>query len=169
MDQDFVLHYERPQQLFLFAESEEGTAIAQALLQQPYECRVRIKVVGATHGATTVVVVSPTLASRTVGVTNMIEWIATAICRQLALAPGRVLWLEHYPAEKTTYLTGEDLAEREEFECNPERFSLVTFTWSVDPAGNLVAAEPDWQDVSHQWVEALLREDLPAEAWVIGS
>ncbi len=145
MNQDFVLHYER--------------------LQQLYECRVQLKRIGTEEAPTTVVIISPTLTSHAVGVTTMIEWIATAVCQQLVLDPGRVLWIEHYPAVRVTYLAELEPEKWDEEERTPESFDLVTFTWSVDPGGRLDAADPDWQRVSREWIELLLQEDLPTDVW----
>lgn len=78
-------------------------------------------------------------------VTNRAEQLANQVCRELEIAPERLIWLEHYP--------GGDKAPQYQ----QERFRLVAFHLAD---GRLSA--PRWLPVSRNWVENLIGQSLPS-------
>ena len=77
----------------------------------------------------------------TMSVTNACEQIATEAVKATGVNPGRVIWIEHYPADEHR---------------KKETFSLVTFLWSWN--GIWTASSPRWAHVTREWVEELIKE-----------
>jgi hypothetical protein len=77
-------------------------------------------------------------------VTNRAERLANHVCRELEIAPERLIWLEHYQGKNDCP------------QWSQERFRLVAFHL----ADNRLHA-PRWLPVSRNWVENLIGQSLP--------
>jgi hypothetical protein len=76
-------------------------------------------------------------------ITHAAETLAAGVCRRHGIAPGTLLWVERYPADRT----------------GPERLSLVEFVPGprARPGG---LGRPGWSPISRARVEALICRSL---------
>lgn len=80
-------------------------------------------------------------------VTNAIEQAAAAAIEHFSVHPGRVLFIEHYPADGNNRGPGGS-------------YDWVTLHWTKQHNG-WKAENPVWHRVNREWVEGLLRLKLP--------
>jgi len=145
-----ILEYTRTNNVFVFAEDGASpTPVAHFAGQVHQRCQVWLKVTGVTNQRTSVAIV--TELPHEASVTNDAEYIASALVQGRVGNPGRLVCVEYYPPVPEI---------RDE-----ETFDLVTFDWEQTQEG-WRASNPDWQSVSREWVETLLREVAPVGALI---
>jgi hypothetical protein len=99
-------------------------------------CRIRLY----EHDGRQVVVASEVADNPGMSVTNAAEDLATQVVTYYKLDIERLVWIEHYPADRKL----ED----------PATFDLVRFTWTEE-----TASHPEWRRLTFEEVERLTGDD----------
>jgi hypothetical protein len=99
-------------------------------------CRIRLY----KHDGRQVVVASEVADNPGMSVTNAAEDLATQVVAYYKLDIERLIWIEHYPADRRLDA--------------PTTFDLVRFTWAEG-----TASDPEWRRLTFEEVERLTGDD----------
>lgn len=109
-------------------------------------CRVRIYRHGQLPNQNIVVIMTELADNYGASITSASEVIATQLCWEQELNPGRTIWIEHYPVHQLSPLGNPK---------DKERFAIVTYTWQGQEA-----ISPTFLAVDKETVETLTGQSL---------